>query len=116
MITGGYDNGYTSVELLRADGSQSYCSPPQLPQNRRYHTQTGLTACGGVDSGAQRSCVTLTGGSWTTSHTLVHQRGGHTAWESPLGLILLGGRYSPKTTEILRNNSSEDLFNLKYPS
>ena len=126
IITGGVNGSgaLTSVELLKADGSQTSCSLPQLPEGRRVHSQTGLTACGGYDSDdIKRSCVTLSGGFWTRSHNLVSPRGFHTSWESHQGIMLLGGGvealsggYS-NTTELLKEDgTSEELFHLKYPS
>ena len=126
IITGGINGSgaLTSVELLKADGSPSSCSLPPLPEGRRVHSQTGLTACGGYDSDdIKRSCVTLSAGFWTRSHNLVNPRGFHTSWESHQGIMLLGGGvealsggYS-NTTELLKEDgTSEELFHLKYPS
>ena len=128
IITGGWiwDNSSSSVEVLDPDLSPSSCSLPQLPEGISGHTQTGLTACGGggsVDSGGfgslatLRSCVTLSGGAWIKSHTLVQPRFGHCAWETDSGIILLGGSESPTTTELLKEDGGSELtFSLKYPS
>ena len=120
IITGGYeDDTRTSVEVW------PYCkpdvpfgSPPQLPEGRRGHTQTGLTACGeyGSDS-TQTSCVTLSGLGWIKTYDLIQKRSFHTAWETRRGIILLGGYDSPTTTELLKEDGgSEETFPLKYPS
>ena len=120
ILTGSNSGGAstTSVEVWKTDiVFPSSCSLPRLPEGRYGHTQTGLTACGGGGSDATwRSCVTLSGGAWIKSHTLVHQRYGHCTWETDSGIILLGGRQSPKSTEILKGDGSEELFPLKYPS
>ena len=122
LVTGGEPiaSASKSVEVLKEDGSQmSSCSLPQLPESRRYHTQTGLTVCGGgLDSDSddiKRTCVTLTNGSWRTSHNLVHPRGGHTSWASPIGIIFFGGLYSQDTAEVLKEDgTSEEIFKLKH--
>ena len=39
----------------------------------------------------------------------------HSSWDSPSGIILLGGLYSPRTTEkIQQDGSSSYSFELKY--
>ena len=108
----------SSTEVLELDLSPSSCSLPPLTGRRDDgHTQTGLTACGGSwnEAASKRSCVTLSGGIWNVSHTLVHERYGHCAWETDSGIILLGGYSSPKSSEILKEDGgSVELFTLKY--
>ena len=55
-------------------------------------------------------------GSWSISHTLLHARFEHSSWSSPDGVVLMGGRASPNTSEILSRNSSKSstFFPLKY--
>ena len=127
-MTGGYSTGCivspcnpsngkgTSVEVLHSDGSP-WCSLPDLPEARFYHTQTGLEACGGYATTANRiTCVRLEGGSWTPSHQLVEQRYRHSSWASPAGTLLMGGDYSLQTTELLDANTGDSVmsFPLKY--
>ena len=39
----------------------------------------------------------------------------HSSWDSPAGVILMGGKYSPRTTEkILQDGTSTASFDLKY--
>ena len=119
IITGGQpSSNYKSVEVIEDVSQNSSCSLPQLPDDRKYHTQTGPTLCGGYDSDdIKSSCVTFKGGSWTTSHTLVHQRSFHTAWNSPRGIILFGGIVSPDTAELLnKDGGSQEIFKLKHNS
>ena len=113
LVTGGNPgSNYKSAELLKEDGSQ-LCKLPNLPDDRRDHSQSGLTSCGGADT--QTSCVTLVSGQWTTSHTLQHSRYGHSTWMSSQGLVLIGGWPSSRTTELLNNNGgSSPSFELKY--
>ena len=91
---------------------------PDLPDDREYHSQSGLTLCGGLDTDAiRRSCLTFTQGTWRTSHNLVHQRDGHTSWQSYRGIILMGGNYSDDTAELLTDSGdSVEIFTLKHPS
>ena len=110
----------TSVNLLSEEGYY-LCSLPRLAGIRRYHTQTGLVACGGGDPDADpgieyqtRTCDTFSHGKWRESHNLMFQRYKHAAWASPLGVILMGGYYSPFTTELLNNDgTSQPMFDLK---
>ena len=74
--------------------------------------------CGGFpDSGS--SCYTLdtTTGQWTKTHSLSERRDGHSSWRREDGTILLmGGDYSPTTTELVSESSgvSTPGFTLKY--
>jgi hypothetical protein len=61
-----------------------------------------LLICGGYDySTAATTCLSFTSGQWITSHTLVEKRYAHTSWQTEQGLVLLGGVYSPDTSEIV---------------
>ena len=58
-------------------------------------------------------------GSWTHSHTLRQMRSEHVAWSTEDGVYLMGGVYSNKTTELLKQSWSiggtvEDGFSLEY--
>ena len=50
------------------------------------------------------------------SHSLAEERYYHTSWEREEGLLLLGGRESPTTTELLTEGSEEGVpaFSLQY--
>ena len=112
MSGGNYDR--RSVEVLYSNGT-SYCSLPDLPEDRYHHSQAGLTACGG--SGTEDNCVTLTSGQWTQSHTLLHNRAYHSSWALGDGrVVLIGGSNSPATTEIMSPGSSSSIegFSLKH--
>ena len=117
LLTGG-DDTLTSAEVLFTNGS-SICELPQLSQSKRYHTQSGLTACGGYVSGTERSCIKFEDGSWTTlTDNLVESRYWHLSWVTPDGdILLIGGFYSHSltTTEIVyQNGTSIRSFDLKY--
>ena len=113
-MTGG-SGASTSAEVLFTNGS-SICELPQLSQSKREHTQSGLTACGGSDT-IGRSCIKFEAGSWTTlTDNLVVERYFHSSWVTPDGdILLIGGGYSPTTTEIVyQNGTSIRSFDLKY--
>ena len=60
-----------SVEVLKDDGT-SLCTLPDLPDERTYHTQSGLVICGGYRT--MTSCYKFSSGVWTESHSLLHHR------------------------------------------
>ena len=90
---------------------------------RFTHSQTGLVSCGGYTTPTSSNCVTFSGGSWAPSHTLQVQtnlqgRGGHLAWSSPDGVVLLGGWFDAQnTTELLSDTTGDSTphFPLKHP-
>ena len=115
LVSGGH---YTdTVEVLFPNGT-SYCSLTDLPEDRSSHCHDGLVICGGgFSSDTYGNCVTLTDGQWTESHKLLYQRNQHTSWALGDGrVMLMGGRRSLTTTEILTPGSSTSTkgFALKY--
>ena len=81
-----------------------------LPHPRHGHTHTGLTVCGGGEGDVtRRSCVTWRGGDWVTSHHLLYSRIYHSSWDSPLGILLLGGT-SASTAELLHQNGTTTIL------
>ena len=74
-------------------------------------------ACGGPDADTDNTCVKWSSdsGSWTQSHTLRKRRQGHVSWATEDGVYLMGGSYSRKTTELVKEDGTvEDGFSLKY--
>ena len=56
-------------------------------------------------------------GTWTQSHALTEERFNHVSWtpDPSLGTFLIGGDYYPRTTELVKPDSSvEPGFSLKY--
>ena len=100
--------GDVSTEVILEDGST--CTMPDLPSpGRRFHSATGLTLCGGTVNGdTWKTCSTFTVGQWETSHQLGVQRDNHVSWDSPVGIIIMGGTdiEARQTTETLSPNSS----------
>ena len=113
IVTGSrYGGNPRSVEALREDGS-SLCTLPDLPNDYFSHTQSGLVTCGGYYNWT--SCIRLIDGEWLQSNTLKHGRAYHSSWTSPMGIVLMGGQYSRRTTELLTDDGqSVELFSLKY--
>merc|ERR1719336_3247020 len=69
-----------------------------------------------------KSCDTFDG-EWEQSHSLIAERKNHVSWQSPAGILLMGGdNYgypdyrSHKSTELLSTttNTSTPGFNLTY--
>ena len=116
LVTGATSGG-KSVELLYTNGSR-ICNLPDLPYDRYLHSQTGLTLCGGRHDPESTNCQTLSStGSWEETHTLSMRRASHCAWNSPQGIILIGGWHTGNgdTTEILlENGDTNPGFNLDY--
>ena len=111
-MTGG--NSKTSVEASFDDGI-SWCYLPGLPRELKEHSQSGLVACGGYD--VRNLCWTFGSGAWNQTHTLLHNRNVHTAWNSPSGVLLMGGFESELNTEILNNEGlSTESFSLDQRS
>ena len=106
-MTGG-DGTEESAEVILEDGST--CTMPDLPTPGRFgHSADGLTLCGGFgdDEDTPSTCSTFTG-QWNNSHQLGVQRSGHGSWDSPIGIIIIGGANieAEQTAETLSPNSS----------
>ena len=108
-----------SAEVILEDGSTCTLTPDLPPPGRYQHSATGLTLCGGWDDGDEgtgTTCSTFTG-QWETSHQLGVTRWRHVSWDSPSGIILLGGGLgdSEQTTETLSPNSSTTSPSFQLP-
>ena len=111
------------MEVLRDDGTP-LCSLPDFPYELWGHTQHGLTTCGGTHGELRRVCYTFdtSTGTWEISYRLNEDRTYHNKWQTPRGVLLLGGQVSKigvKSTELLKEAGVTPLFNpfeLKYPT
>ena len=112
LVTGG-SPGLATAEALHGDGSP-WCRLPDLPAGRAAHSQAALLSCGGF--GTETSCARLTAGGWRPGPALLRPRYHHCSWTSGRGTLLLGGRASGYTTELLPANTSvsTESFPLKY--
>ena len=116
LVTGGKREGLNSTALLNMDGTWN-CPMPPMPEPRWGHSQTGPIVCGG--NGGRKSCITFINGddNWKQSHSLDQLRRRHTAWDSPQGVVLLGGYdSSARTTSeiLLENGDKKPGSNLDY--
>ena len=122
MVTGGYyGSDLASVEVFSGAGTPISCTIPPLPAARYGHTQDGLLSCGGWGTDTRRNCVKISAlaGGWVVSHNLLQDRSGHSSWQSPAGLVLIGGGHTASsltTTELLSSSdsSSSSNFTLQY--
>ena len=89
------------------DDGVSWCSLPDLPNETKRHTQSGLVACGGNEDGF--SCWTFSSGVWNKSHTLMNRRDLHSAWNSPIGVMLFGGEGGTLWSETLNDDGQSDV-------
>ena len=62
-----------------------------------------VTACFG------RSCQQLLDGGWSTGTMTMEEREGHTSATTSSGVLLLGGFYSPNTTELIQSDGQSRL-------
>ena len=104
--------------------------------HRNYHTQTNLLSCGGgklnitdrnqserinnTDVDMPSTCILyLPGKGYIHAFNLREKRYGHSSWTLNNGtVLLLGGYFSPTTTEKLNlgiGNSSIHPFDLRHP-
>ena len=120
LITGGRSpdgDGPQTAEVW-LPGGQS-CQLPRLPSpGPEYHTQSSLTTCGGWVT--PYSCYTFDG-EWEQSHSLSKWRSDHVSWQSPAGILLMGGgnvHYSSgyTSTELLSTTTDTTTpgFSLPY--
>ena len=125
IITGGKtrygSKDETIVQLLNENGTY-VCNLPKLPENRFGHTQNGLVLCGGGNySYSIATCLRFENGSWIESYNLNAPRYLQSSWTSPLGVMLLGGKFidenfnSSATSELLNEDEqSVPSFDMHY--
>ena len=97
--------------------TKASCSLPSLPGNRNHHSQDGGLTCGGAGVSTQTTCVKWSpaSGTWTRSNSLSVGRYDHVSWATASGVYLMGGSYSPRTSEKVKvDGSVEEGFVLKY--
>ena len=118
-----------SVELLTFNDNnkevESSCELPNLPGIRSFHSMVTNTICGGfTGQEGLDTCISLTEGQWTTTHTLPSPRYFHSTWQIPEGVVLLGGSTGydyemDRRADLVKtsvNSSVEKIFNLAYES
>jgi len=112
VVSGGYST-YTTVEAISLDGTP-LCTLPDLPDARRRHTMDGHLLCGGYDT--YTSCLHYIAGKWTRfRRNFVKSRSYHVSWMRPDGeVVLLGGEYSMKTSEVVTASGEQRSYDLKH--
>ena len=119
LITGGFGgegDSLRSAEIYLPSDNTS-CTLPELPKRRGGQTQDGPWICGGYPrTRTPNTCDKWSQGNWTSqSLNLREDRVGHLSWATASGLYLLGGKYSRKTSELVKENGTvEKGFPLKY--
>lgn len=91
-------------------------SLPAIPGSPRvWHTQVDNIICGGVYPSTSNTCLKLseTGQGWQEYKTLNKPRQAHSSWKSPDGIVLMGGFFSGKSTEIVGSSGSRSRFSLQ---
>ena len=122
LITAGLtDNGayHKSVKAYNPHINK-ICKLPDLPFHRWGHTLCGGLLCGGEDrSRTKNSCLKLGPAGFVKAKVSLKQsRTFHLCWNVPEGVLLLGGIYSPSTTELVLRDGSATVskFNLSHPA
>ena len=100
LISGGRQALNKWVELFVPSSGYS-CLLPSLPDIREDHTMNGLYICGGDDIYARDSCIQFVSGQWTGLSYTGEHRDDHSSWLTPQGLVLMGGSYNMRSTEII---------------
>ena len=112
---GGYNGNYlSSVEALKSSDGTPLCKMTDLPDSRSSHTMDGDILCGGLYT--ETSCLHFGSDGWTKyGWNLLQKREDHVTWRRPDdSLQIMGGCYSPKTSEIVTSGGSQIGFNLQY--
>ena len=104
---------YNQAEIFLPSTLETFALQDIPGSPRVWHTLTGTILCGGVYPDTSKSCLELqpNGAGWTPYSTqLTESRLAHSAWESPSGVVLLGGYYSGDTTELVMSYDSISQF------
>ena len=130
--SGGGDTGSSkSIEIHNWDGTFRCEKPNALLEDTAHHTQTSYKytasdtsnnlkyqVCGGYSTRARSICQTYDNRNIINRPKLAYERTSHVSWSSDEGLILMGGKHSPTTSEKLSPTATEfvtNLRNLEYP-
>ena len=106
---------YNQAEIFIPSTLETFPLPSIPGSPRVWHTLTGTVLCGGAYPGTSTNCLELTqtGAGWQPYSTaLTVSRQAHSAWDSPSGVVLLGGYDSPDYTELVNSTGSTNLFTL----
>ena len=106
---------YNQAEIFIPSTLENFPLPAIPGRPRAWHTLTGSVLCGGVYSNTSTDCLELqqNGDGWTPfSSTLTESRMAHSQWDSPSGIVLLGGYDSGDSTELVTSGGTSSQFTL----
>ena len=99
--------------MLSSDG-KPFCTLPDLPDARWFHTLDGHMLCGGYAEEAKSSCLFFDSGRWKKFYwRLKGKYYYHSSWRRPDGGVQLMKGDKPRT-EIVTKNGREYGFETKY--
>ena len=113
IVSGGWSRT-TEVFFPSSSGAGYTCSLQSMPSPRYGLTldQLGdgtVLACGGKGADTRNTCEKFDGTSWSQHSTLQYNRQYHTSLAGPHGLLLMGGRNSRATTELVGGGQQYNL-------
>ena len=106
---------YNEAEMFIPSTKETFSLPAIPGSPRVWHTLTGTVLCGGAYPGTSTDCLKLkeNGDGWQPySTTLTQPRMAHSAWDSPSGVLLMGGYYSADSTELVTSTTSTSQFTM----
>ena len=109
---------YNQAEIFIPSTQETFPLPAIPGRPRVWHTLTGNVLCGGVYPSTSTNCLELTqtGEGWKDYSTSLNQsRLAHSQWDSPSGIILLGGYDSGHSTELVSSGGTRSQFTLNAP-
>jgi len=114
VVTGGLQTANYSAEALYSNGTR-LCRIPDIPREVNFHTMSGSLVCGG-EHNYELYCINFENGTWKTMpFMLQEERVDHVSWRRADGKTrLLGGLYSPFTSELVSDSGSVSGFPMKY--
>ena len=109
---------YLNKATIFVPDTREWIPLPDIPNNpREWFTLTRNIICGGSFSNTTRSCLQLSesGQGWEPFSTELHKpRTSSSSWESPEGILLMGGIASGNTTELVTSHGS--IYNVTLKS
>jgi len=110
---------YLNKAMIFTPNNLSWVDLPGIPgEPRERFTLAENIICGGSWPETSRSCLELTdscdSGWWNYSSELVKRRVDSVSWKVPEGVIVIGGYFSPDTTELATPTDSNLDFAVDY--
>ena len=106
---------YNQAEIFIPHTLETFSLPTIPGSPRVWHTLSGTVLCGGAYADTSADCLKLEedGAGWQPySSALTQSRMAHSAWDSPSGVLLMGGYYSADSTELVTSTSSTSQFTM----